>query len=216
MVVNVYTPSDPIERKNFFLLLRDFIKDLDSSAFICFAGDFNCTIHPEVDRNGHEPHAASTKGLENIMNKYCFKDVWRLQHSRLRSYTWCRCQDGFISRARLDRMYVNKPMLNVVTTSQILPTGFTDHSLVVLSFKLPLSSGGSAYWTLNTRLLSDKKKKCKDCFKAVWEKICTSKPEHANLRLWWDLAKSQIKSFCQQYSLYTTKMQSHSIDALKS
>ena len=75
MVVNVYTPSDPIERKNFFPLLRDFIKDQDSSALICFAGDLNCTIHPEVDRNGHEPRAASTKGLENIINKYRFKDV---------------------------------------------------------------------------------------------------------------------------------------------
>ena len=60
-------------------------------------------------------------------------------------------------------------MLNFVTIFQILPTGFTDRSLVVLSFKLPLSSGGSAYWTLNTRLVSDKKK-FKDCFKAVWEK----------------------------------------------
>ena len=48
-------------------------------------------------------------------------------------------------------------MLNVVTSSKILPTGFTDHSCVMLSFKLPLSSGGSAYWTLHTHLLSDKK-----------------------------------------------------------
>ena len=214
IVVNVYTPSDPIERKIFFPILEEFIKDQDPTAFVCFAGDFNCTIRPEVDRNGHEPHVASSKGLKDIIKNYCFTDVWRLQHPYLHSYTWCRCQDGFISRARLDRMYVNKPMLNVITTSQILPTGFTDHSLVVLSFKLPLPSTGSAYWTLNTRLLSDKK--FKDYFKAVWKNICTSKFEHANLRMWWDLAKSQIKSFCQQYSLYTTKVESHSIELLKS
>ncbi len=104
-------------------------------------------------------------------------------------------------------------MLNVMATTQILPTGFTDHYLVSMGFNLPLASGGSSYWSLNTHLLNDMK--FKDAFQAVWERIRSSKFEHANLRLWWDLAKGQVKSFCQQYSLYATKLQNLSIDSLK-
>jgi len=50
-----------MERKIFFSTLRDSVKTLDATAFICIAGDFNCTICPSIDRNGHEPHVASTK-----------------------------------------------------------------------------------------------------------------------------------------------------------
>ena len=119
-----------MERKTFFSTLRDSVRTLDATAFICIVGDFNCTICPSVDGNGHEPHAASTKVLEDTIKIFCFDDVWRSQHPLLRCYTWCRCNDGMMSMARLDRFYVNKLMPNVVSSTQIVPTEFTDHSLM--------------------------------------------------------------------------------------
>ena len=68
-------------------------------------------------------------------------------------------------------------------------------------------------WSLNTRLLQDKG--FNDAFRVVWEKIRTSRCHVDSLQLWWDIAKTQIKTFCQQYSLYITKRQSISIDQLK-
>ena len=125
-----------MERKIFFSTRRDSVKTLDATSFICIAGDFNCTICPSIDRNGHDPHVASTKMLEDTIKNYRFKDMWRSQHPLLRCDTWCRCNDGIMSMARLDRFYVNKLMLNVVSSTQIVPTGFTDHSLISMSFKL--------------------------------------------------------------------------------
>ena len=118
-----------------------------------------------------------------------------------------------MSMARLDRFYVNKLMLNVVSSTQIVPTGFTDHSLISMSFKLPFPPCGSAYWSLNTRLLQDKG--FNDAFRVLWEKIRSSRSDFDRFRLWWDIAKTQIKPFCQQYSLYSTKRQSISIHRLK-
>ena len=88
MIRNVYAPSDNMERKIFFSTIRDDLKTLDATAFICIADtDFNCTICPSIDRNGHEPHVASTKVLEGTIKNFCFKDVWRSQHPLLRCYT---------------------------------------------------------------------------------------------------------------------------------
>ena len=104
-------------------------------------------------------------------------------------------------------------MSNVVSSTQIVPTGFTDHSLISMSFKLPFPPCGGAYWSLNTRLLQDKG--FSDAFRDVWEKIRSSRSDFDSLRLWWGIAKTQIKPFCQQYSLYSTTRQSISIDRLK-
>ena len=49
----------------------------------------------------------------------------------------------------------------------------------------------------------------------MWERIRSSKSEHARFRPWWDLAKCQVKLFCQQYSFYNHKLQKLSIDSLK-
>jgi len=146
-----------LKGKKIFSILKDFIKDLESTAFICIAGDFNCTVCPSLDRNSHEPHAASTKILGSIIKQYELKDVWRVQHPQSKCYTWCRCHDGAVSRARLERIYVNEVMSNVVLKSQIVPAGFTDHDLVMMSFNIPDLACGSAYWSFNTSLLNDKK-----------------------------------------------------------
>ena len=111
----------------------------------------------------------STKVFEDTIKNYWFKDVWRSQHPLLGCYTWCRCNDGMMSMARLDRFYVNKLMLNVVSSTQIVPTGFPDHSLISMSFKLPFPPSGSAYWSLNTRLLQDKG--FNDAFRVIWRKF---------------------------------------------
>ena len=44
VILNVYAPSDPMERKIFFSTLRDEVKTLDATSFICIAGDFNYNL----------------------------------------------------------------------------------------------------------------------------------------------------------------------------
>jgi len=85
--------------------------------------------------------------------------------------------------------------------------------IISMSFKLPFPPCGSAYWSLNTRLLQDKG--FNDAFRVVWEKIRSSRSDFDRFRLWWDIAKTQVKPFCQQYSFYSIKRQSISIDRLK-
>lgn len=86
----------------------------------------------------------------------------------------------------------------------MIPSGFSDHSLVLCDVFMSKIKPKSAYWHFNTAPLSDEN------FKGVFnfwgdnlkknEKIYFD-----SLRQWWDSGKVQIKELCQQYTQNVTK-----------
>ncbi len=202
-ILNVYSPSNSTERFNFFTQLDFTLTHLDFDGIVCLIGDFNCTMDPTLDRNGAEPHPASLVPLRAALSKFSFVDVWRLQNPSARQYTWCRCANGRLSLARLDRIYVNSDSLNVVGHADVAPSGFSDHHMVTLHLLSPARNRGAAYWTFNVSLLQNEA--FLDAFRAFWEVIKLRKPSFSCLGQWWDNAKAQIRSFCQQYNSFCTK-----------
>lgn len=65
--------------------------------------------------------------------------------------------EGRISAARLDRLYISKNMKNRVVRTNIVPTPFTDHKLITVDCTLISKRSRSAYWHINVILLQDKK-----------------------------------------------------------
>ncbi len=176
-------------------------------------GDYNCTLNPRLDRNTPEPHLPSARYLAKLVQKFKFWDVWRLQNPNTRQYTWVCCSKKQITMGRLDRLYVNQGMVNLVQRTSISPSGFSDHHMIIMECMLPFHCCNSAYWTFNVKLLQDVQ--FENAFRLVWKKLEKQKCSYPNTRQWWDCTKSQIRIFCQQYCSHATSNASGLISALK-
>ena len=133
-----------------------YLASVPPDHFLCLGGDFNCTLNPSLDRNRAEPHVASTRSLVHSISRFKLTDIWRLQHPTQQQFTWCRCSNNLVSLARLDKFYVSDHFLNLVLNTSILPSGFSDHHVVVMQFQLPFVKVVSPYWKFNAALLQNK------------------------------------------------------------
>ena len=118
--------------KIFFTHLANYFHTLVFDHCFCIGGDFNCTFEPNLDRNTPEPHPESHKHISCCFSSLGLLDAWRMQHRTASQYTWCRCANGLITLARLDRWYINSTFRNVLMSCNIFPSIFSDHHLVVL------------------------------------------------------------------------------------
>ena len=133
-------------------------------------------------------------------------DVWRLQNPSARQHTWCRCANGWLSLARLDRFYIGSGSLNVVRHVDVVPSGLSDHHMVVLCILSPARNCGATHWTFNVSLLKDDAFPV--AFRAFWKTLLLRKPSYSCLAQWWDNVKTHIRTFCRQYNSFCTKDES--------
>lgn len=59
-----------------------------------------------------------------------------------------------------------------------------------------------SYWHFNVKLLQDKFF-C-ESFKHFWETWKSEKSRYENIILWWEIGKTHIREYCQQYTSYST------------
>lgn len=198
----VYIPTAPIERMLFLNTLCSVLQKCCVEEYLFVGGDFNCT-QSNLDRNHIEPHLPSRNRLIQFVKTHELCDVWRQFNGAQKQYTWTHVRDSVISLARLDRFYVFKHHCNIVKKCLITPVSFSDHSMVLCSVFLNSIKPRSAYWQLNTTLLSDRY--FKNIFKLFWDEFRTTKGSFKSLRQWWDFGKAQIKQFCLQYTQNVTR-----------
>ncbi len=122
--VNIYAPNSGFGRINTFNKLKIFLKQKQPEDLIFLGGDWNCTLDPPLDRNGEEPNFNSPAVLANIIVSFDFTDIWRENNVLVKQFTWVKVNEGRISAARLDRLYVLNNMKNRVIHTAIIPTYF--------------------------------------------------------------------------------------------
>ena len=109
--------------------------------------------------------------------------------------------EGRVSAARLDRFYVNKTCNNRLTAAIISPVGVSYHHLVTVHFSLMVHPQRSPYWHFNIRLMYDETF-CQS-FSDFWGQWRHRKTGFENVGQWWEVGKTQIRIFCQQYTSHT-------------
>uniref|UniRef100_A0AAV2KFW0 Endonuclease/exonuclease/phosphatase domain-containing protein n=1 Tax=Knipowitschia caucasica TaxID=637954 RepID=A0AAV2KFW0_KNICA len=202
--VCVYLPCTGAQRVLMMDTLCECIRDCTDSGDVLFvAGDWNCTVEPQHDRNHPEPHPASSLRLRRLLEVHSLEDVWRTLHPGVREYTWSHCKDNALSLARLDRVYVPGHQLSMCTAAHISPVGISDHSFIVCVIRVSNVRVGSAYWHFNNSLLLDKMFVC--AFKVFWESHQRCKAHFVSLQRWWDYGKVQIRQLCQEYTHGVTR-----------
>ena len=133
-----------------------------------------------------------------------FVDPWRELHTGTRQYTWVKVSERRVSAARLDRFYITKTDRHRVLNAFMAPSGFSDHHAVVLDVLLARKTKSRSYWRFNVKLIQDEMF-CRN-FTTFWEGWRMRKADFDNVSLWWEVGKTQIKSFCQLYSAHTASV----------
>ncbi len=93
------------------------------------AGDWNCTLNFNMDRNAEEPHHKSALVLSNIVKHLNLEDVRRIKNPLLKQYTWVKVTDGRVHAARL---FLESPVIynrSRVDNENIIPNIISDHKI---------------------------------------------------------------------------------------
>ena len=200
--INVYAPTIGTERKLFLQKVNDVLNGCATEDYLFLGGDFNCTENAALDRNHAEPHPVSQKVLRQLVYSHGLVDVWRRTHADCRQYTWSCLRESRISSARLDHIYCFKHHFNIFLMCSIVPTGFSDHYLLLCNVFIQNILPKSAYWHFNSVLTFDKH--FKEFLIYFWDVFRQRKGDFSSLRQWWDHGKTEIKLLCQQHTLNVT------------
>ncbi|KAI4886392.1 hypothetical protein NFI96_001747 [Prochilodus magdalenae] len=211
--INVYAPNRGPDRVDFFSKLDQILQSVSSGDTVVMGGDWNCTLDFVHDRNGEEPHPQSAAALSSIVSGFNLIDVWREKHPQVKQYTWVKVSEGRVSAARLDRFYVSCSVRHRTGQSAISPTGFSDHHLCTVDFLFVTHARKGCVWYFNRKLLQDKAF-C-ESFKVFWHEWVSRKGEFETLIQWWEVGKSQIRTFCQDFTSYSTATLRTAIRALE-
>ena len=183
-LVNIYAPTNLVERKIFSDSLHEFFIP---SAAIIIGEDFNCYDNV-LDKFGG--NISIHKEYESLKNDFALVDVWRNLHPGSREFTWFN--SSFSSGSRLDKFLVSRELLSPVVECNISPRPISDHDFVSLVFNIPTGvKRGPGVWNFNNFLLKDKD------FCTTIEKFidCHLRflPSFASLQDWWEFLKLSIK-----------------------
>jgi len=197
-LINIYAPTVGQERLHFLDILSESLKKCLSEGCVVIGGDWNCTINFTIYRITEEPHIQSSSALSKLIQDFQLFDMWRIKHPNDRQYTWIKAFNNRVSAARLDRFYVSKAFNSRVIECCICPVGFSDHPLIIVTMNMSNTPRKSVYWHFKVKLLQDAMF-CEN-FVFFWDEWKKEKSSFENLKQWWDVGKTQIKNFCQQYT----------------
>jgi len=200
--VNIYAPNIGKDRIKLFEMLKDTLVSLSQEDVLILGGDFNCTPDFVIDRIGEEPHPPSVKVLKAITSQFGLVDVWREKNKNVRQYSWLKVAVDRVSAARLDRFYLHNSLCNRVIGAYITPCIISDHQLISMNVVLSETKPQFFYWRFDIKLLQDVN--FYENFKMFWNCWVEEKNDYENLLQWWEIGKTQIKLFCQQFMVHTS------------
>jgi hypothetical protein len=101
--------------------------------------------------------------------------------------------------ARIDRIYITRPLLEAKKNTLIHATAFTDHFAVILHIERPpvMTPRGRGYWKLNASLFQDSQ--TSEAFKHEWEIWKRGMTSCQTTTHWWTFqVKPKIRKLFQR------------------
>ena len=190
-LVNIYTPTYPTERKNFFQSLDPF---LFPNSRLVLAGDFNC-YDSAMDKMGGS--VSIDPRLSELKSVHALRDAWRLKHHRDRQFTWFNSDLSIASR--LDSFLISRYLCEQVVFCEIYPCVYSDHDLVYIELNLHNTKPrGPGVWKFNNSLLQDEFF-CSSVCDLIDHTLQFRSSFPSDIVLW-DWLKSEIRFFSINYS----------------
>lgn len=153
-VCSVYAPNHNPNRDEFLEFVADSI---EPSVPTIMCGDFNAVFDRSVDRRGSSSafgNRDSSQTLANLFCECCVLDAWRTLHPSTLCFTWDKPDGSLLSR--IDLVGCPYSWASSVSSCEICPCPFSDHSAVVFTSLIPeVVPRGPGRWHLNVSILDD-------------------------------------------------------------
>ena len=148
----IYAPNQ--DSPEFFVNLQTLMRERSEHKIIL--GDFNLVLDVELDReNTYCNNNRAMVQVENIMEDFSLKDVWRIHHEDVREFSWKKRGEYPVKASRIDFALVSAGLDQKVEMAQYLSSIKTDHRGLYLVVNLDPFERGRGYWKFNTTLLQD-------------------------------------------------------------
>lgn len=150
-MINIYAPND--DNPKFFEDLFLLISSLPGKALI--AGDFNCTLDPELDRSSgvDSSHTQSRKKLLQYIQDLNLCDPWRrLNPDKLEFSCY---SPRFKTYSRIDYFLISNSMFASVTDCNYSSILLSDHSPISLVYRVQGAVTSTPRWRFHPRWLTD-------------------------------------------------------------
>ena len=181
------------------MFFPSLLPQLDPGTPTLQCGDFNSVMDPCRDRRnaGGQSVTDTPDVLASLFRDLSCVDVWRSCHPTQQAFTWLRSDGTFASR--IDLVGCPVSWLPSVSSCEILPCPFSDHSAVALSLSsIPDAvPRGPGFWKLNTSIL--KEPDFVSEISTFWSAWRDSRDSFSSLLDWWDLGKVRIRSLSIDY-----------------
>ena len=193
-IVALYAPND--DTPEFFGDVSKMLRDRSEHRIVI--GDFNLVLDVNLDRlNTYCNNNRAAEEVENMMDEFCLRDVWRIQNGQERQYSWIK-KGRFPKKAsRIDLALVSGGLDQKVELVEYLGSIKTDHRALYVVVQLEAFQRGSGYWKFNTSLLQDMK-----FLKLMNQEIRQSLVSSTNKdpKQKWQILKQRIKNSTVKYS----------------
>ena len=151
----IYAPNE--DTPNFFKQIGLKLKERQENKVII--GDFNLVLDVEKDRkNTHCNNTKAKEEVENLMDEFCLKEVWREHNGDNIEYSWIK--RGEYSHAnrkasRIDFALVSGGLDQLVKNVIYISSLQTDHRAIYMVLETAPFERGVGFWKMNTDLLAN-------------------------------------------------------------
>ena len=206
-VAAIYAPNE--DCPSFYQNIGKELRNKEVQKLII--GDFNLTLNVDMDRlNTYHNNNKAKEEVENLMDEFHLKDIWRIQNGNKREYSWFK--KGNIQKAsRIDFGLISAGLDQKVKTTTYIDSLKSDHRGLYMVIDLKLVERGRGFWKLNTKLLRNKN--YIDIINAEISKTIEL-TQHKSGKDSWEDIKKRIKKTSIQFSKDNVSVENQVIASL--
>ena len=192
-IAAIYAPNS--DSPNFFKNLESSLMYRETHKIVI--GDFNLTLNVDSDRlNTYHNNNKAKEVVENLMEHFSLRDVWRVQNEERREYSWFK-RGNLNMASRIDLALVSAGLDQSVKTVLYVSSIKTDHRAIYMVVDFHQQERGNGYWKLNTQYLRDKA--YVDGMNRELDNSIRSLSDKSPTQLW-ESIKKRIKKFSVNYA----------------
>jgi uncharacterized protein YcgL (UPF0745 family) len=211
-LINIYMPHVNQNALQVVTQMNNYMENIKEESVLILGGDWNTTLYEEDRRNCSEIRNLLVSEIKTSISQNHLSDVWRNFNPNKQEFTFKGLHNNH-PMARLDRIYLRKRDLHLVTNTSIIPS-FSDHSAVQLKIKSSLKKYKQPYWKLDTALLKSKHY-VKIINNVISHFVDMPTEENSNINQIWDNLKYEVKLASQRYIKHLKEETAEHINTLQ-